>query len=120
MVRQSLVRRVVSPICIVLGIMILSEATYDYSRQIENRSLHLLLSHTGAAFMFLSIWLGALFVNSLAFFRGATFAERMLACLATPLIWCIKILSSFWGIRTTAEILVKRSAELFRANILID
>ncbi|MDB4265071.1 hypothetical protein N9893_03295 [bacterium] len=102
---QGIVRRIVPPICFVLGVMLLSSAVYDFSRHIENRSLHLALSHIGAVFMFLSIWLGALFANTLAFFRGATFAERILVCLATPLVWCAKILAGFWGIYSGGEFL---------------
>jgi hypothetical protein len=105
MEQQSFNRRVVSPICLVLGVMILSGAVYDYSRYIENRSLHLILSHTGAAFMFLSIWMGALFANTFAFFRGARFSERILVCLVVPVVWCIKILSDFWGLYATGEFL---------------
>lgn len=40
---QSFVRRVLFPVCLAIGVMVLSEAVYDYSRHIENRSLHLLL-----------------------------------------------------------------------------
>ena len=105
MERQSFNRRIVFPICLVLGVMILSSAAYDFSRYIENQPLHLILSYAGAVFMFLSIWLGSLFANTLAFFKGATFAERMLVCLVTPLVWCIKILSSFWGLYTLGEFL---------------
>jgi hypothetical protein len=103
MKRQSFIRRVVFPIALVLGAMILASAVYDFSRRVENRSLHLILSHCGAAGMFLSIWLGAFFANTLAFFRGATFSERILVCLATPVIWCSKVLAGFWGIYSTGE-----------------
>jgi len=105
MERQSFNRRIVFPIFLVLGVMILSSAAYDFSRHIQNQSLHLILSYAGAVFMFLSIWLGSIFANTLAFFKGATFAERMLVCLATPLVWCIKILTSFWGLYTLSEFL---------------
>ena len=64
MEHPSFNRRVVSPICLVLGVMILSSAAYDHSRHIENHALHLIISHAAAVFMFLSIWLGALFANN--------------------------------------------------------
>ncbi|GEM_PF-6786548 len=37
--------------------------------------------------MFAGIWLGAMIANTLAFFRGATFGERLLVCLVTPMAW---------------------------------
>ena len=102
---QGIVHRIVSPICFVLGVMLLSSAAYDFSRHIESPLLHRILANGSAVFMFLSIWLGALFANTLAFFRGATFAERILVCLATPVVWCAKILAGFWGIYTAGEFL---------------
>ena len=98
MKRQRFTRRVVFPVSLVLGIMIAAINGYDLSGHIENRLLHLILSNVSAFLMFLSIWLGAFFANTLAFFKGATFIERILVCLATPVIGCIKILSGFWGI----------------------
>jgi len=85
MERQSFFRRVVVPIVLVMGTMIISINVYNISRHVENRTLHSFLSNAGAIFMFLSIWLGALFGNTIAFFRGATFGERLLVCLGTPL-----------------------------------
>lgn len=103
MQRQSFSRRVVFPIILVLGAMIISINVYDFSRHIENRTLHSILSNGGAILMFISIWLGAFFANTIAFFRGATFAERIATCLATPVVWCAKILSDFIGIYSAGE-----------------
>jgi hypothetical protein len=105
MKRQSHTRRVFVPILTVLAGMVLSTLIYDLSRGVENPLLHKLMSHTGAVGMFLSIWMGALFANTMAFFRGASFAERMLVCLATPIVWSAKVLSSFIGIYSTGEFL---------------
>jgi hypothetical protein len=88
-----------------MGVMVVSINLYDLSRQIENRTLHGLLSNASAIFMFVSIWLGALFANTIAFFRGAGFAERILVCLATPVVWSAKILSGFIGIYSSGEFL---------------
>lgn len=103
MERQSYVRRVIVPILTVLGVMAISSLIYDLSRGIENPLIHHIFAHGGAVFMFLSIWTGALFANTLAFFRGAGFGERMLVCLATPVFWCAKVLASFIGIYSAAE-----------------
>jgi len=103
MERQSYFRRVVVPVLFLLGAMILSTLVYDLSRGVEHPVIHQILAHAGAIFMFSSIWLGALFANTMAFFRGAGFGERMLVCLATPLVWCLKILSGFIGIYSGGE-----------------
>ena len=101
--KQGFFRRVIFPIILVTGVMTLSINVYDFSRHIENRTLHQILSNGSAIFMFLSIWLGAFFANTIAFFRGATFAERLLVCLATPVVWCAKILYGFWGLYSVGE-----------------
>ena len=103
MKRQGFLRRVAFPIILVTGVMILSINVYNLSRHVENRSLHLILSGVGALFMFLCIWLGALFGNTIAFFRGASFGERLIVCLVPPLVWCAKILYDFIGIYSPGE-----------------
>ena len=103
MKQHSYFRRVILPIILVMGAMIISINVYDLSRHIEGRSLHRILSNGSAVFMFLSIWLGAFFANTLSFFRGATFAERVVVCLATPVVWCAKILYGFIGIYSVGE-----------------
>lgn len=103
MKRQSFFRRVIFPIVLVSGVMVISILIYDAARQITNRTLHSILAHSSAIFMFLSIWLGALFGNTIAFFRGAGFGERLLVCLVPPLLWCAKVLAGLVGIFSSAE-----------------
>jgi hypothetical protein len=104
MERRSVYQRVLMPILVVLGVMILSGFIYDGSRRLENRSLHWVLSHIGALMLFLSLWLGAFFGNTLAFFKGASFGERIVVCLATPVVWCAQVLYAFVGIFSLGEI----------------
>jgi hypothetical protein len=47
--------------------------------------------------------MGALFANTLAYFSGATFGERLFVCLATPVLWSAKVLDSFIGIYSWPE-----------------
>jgi len=92
------------PILVVMGVMILSGYLYDFSRRLENRSLHWFLSHSGALLLFLSLWLGALFSNTLAFFKGASFGERMVVCLVPPVVWAAQVLYGFVGLFSSGEI----------------
>ena len=102
MEKQSFPQRVLFPLLLVLAVMIISTNAYDYSRRMENRWL---IAHMSAAFMFLSIWMGALFANTLSFFRGAGFGERLFVSLFTPVVWSAKILYSFHGIFSFGEFL---------------
>ena len=103
MEKQDFYRRVIFPILLVVGVMLISINNYDASRRIDNHTLHLVVSHTSAVFIFLSVWLGALFSNTLAFFRGASFGERIIVCLVPALFRCALILYDFFGIYSTAE-----------------
>ena len=103
MEKQNLYRRVLFPILLVVGVMLVSINLYDFSRRIDHQTLYLIISHTSAVFIFVSVWLGALFGNTLAFFRGATFGERVIVCLVPTLVRCALILYDFIGIYSAGE-----------------
>jgi len=103
MKKQSRLRRIIFPIVLVTAVYFVSISLYDFSRHIENQALHLTISHASAAFIFIAVWLGALFGNTIAFFRGASFGERVLVCLVPPLVRSAYILSSFIGIYSAGE-----------------
>ena len=105
MEKKAVFQRAVFPLLVLLGVMIISINMYDLARRVESRTLHTVLSHGGAVLMFLSIWLGALFLNTVAFFRGAGFLERLAICLVVPVIWCLKVLSDFIGLFSLGEFL---------------
>jgi hypothetical protein len=105
MEKQSFSRRILFPIALVMGTMIVSINAYDLSRSIENQTTHQSIAHISAVFMFLSIWLGAFFANTIAFFRGASFGERAIVCLATPVVWSAKVFSDFIGIYPLGELI---------------
>lgn len=103
MKRQSFSRRIILPIAVPMILMIISTNGYDLARDINNHSLHLALANTTAMVMFLSIWLGAMIANTIAFFQGATFKERLVVCLITPAAWSAKVWLSFLGIYSWPE-----------------
>jgi len=104
MEQLSRIKRLGIPAGLVLVVMLVSINTYDLSRSIPQRGLHLVVSHLSALFMFLSIWTGALFASSMAYFRGATFRERLFVSLLTPIVWDLKVLWDFVGIYSVGEI----------------
>jgi hypothetical protein len=88
---------------LVTGIMVMASLLYDHSRSIDNQALHRLLAHVGAAGLFVSIWLGAFIAHPIAFFRGAGYGERLLAGIATPMLWSATVLARFIGIYAPGE-----------------
>jgi hypothetical protein len=105
MEKQPVLKRIILPAGIVLCLMIVSINLYNYSRWWRPQALHAFFANFSAALMFISIWLGAMIANTMAFFRGASFKERLLVCLVTPIIWDAKVISDFIGIYSPAEIL---------------
>jgi hypothetical protein len=101
--KQSLARRLLFPIALVTGLMVASSQVYDFARTVENPALHRGLAHAGAAAMFVSIWLGAFIAHPIAYFRGARFSERLLAGVATSVVWSTTVLARFIGIYSPGE-----------------
>jgi hypothetical protein len=103
--KKPVLKRIILPAGIVLGLMVISINLYNLSRWWEPPLLHHVFANLSALGMFLSIWLGAMIANTVAFFQGATFRERFGVCLVTPIIWDIKVLSDFIGIYSWTEVL---------------
>ena len=103
--KQNLARRLLFPVALVTGLMVVSSLMYDQARTIDNHILHRGLAHAGAAGMFISIWLGAFIAHPIAFFRGAGYGERILAGTATAMIWSTTVLAGFIGIYSPGEFL---------------
>jgi hypothetical protein len=85
--------------------MVISSLAYDLSRHLGSGVLRKVILYPSVILMFLSIWLGPLFVVPFAFKRGAAPMERYLASLVTPALWVIKTIWSFVGIYSLLEVL---------------
>jgi hypothetical protein len=117
MEKQSLIRRIVVPAAVPLGLMIISINVYDVTGAIRNSLLQGIAVYVSALLMFATIWLGPLFVNTLAFFRGAGFTERLLASFITPLVWIAKTYAHFIGIYSFGELVFLSLHPLILGNI---
>lgn len=90
MKKNSFVRRFVAPVSIVFAVMSISWIGYNLSWRLDNDTIHHLLADIFGTLLFLSITFGVVVVYSMAFFRGASLPERIIASFVNPLIWVIK------------------------------
>lgn len=93
MVQKTFYNRVLIPGGIVMLLMILSINVYNISPVIgiNHPGLGRMISNISALFMLISIWFGAFIAHPLAYRAGASMKERVLAGLATPLVWAAKM-----------------------------
>ena len=103
--RKPIYIRIGLPVGVVLGTMMVSMTVYNLSGHIGSESVRSMTADISAIFMFISIWLGALVADSLAFFFGAKFWERCFASLVAPFVWGAKYLFMVWGVYSLGETL---------------
>jgi len=70
--------------------MLASWLIHSGSWKIQDDGLRHWVAFAAGILLFVSIGHGALLVYPMAFFRGATVGERIVACLITPFLWNIK------------------------------
>jgi hypothetical protein len=79
--------------------MTLSWVSYNLAWRLESVALHRFLASLFGTLLFVSVAFGPLLVYSMAYFRGASLQERVLACLINPFLWatkeCIRLYISF-------------------------
>ncbi len=102
---HSLFKRAVLPALVVFTVMVVSSLAYDFSRHLGSGALRKVILYPSVILMFLSIWLGPLFVVPFAFKRGSAPMERYMASLASPVLWVFKTIWSFAGIYSFLEVL---------------
>ncbi|MDD5711552.1 MAG: hypothetical protein PHY31_02205 [Smithellaceae bacterium] len=90
MEKWSFMSRAVIPAALPLLAMIVLELIYYNSWRIDNYGLHQGIAFISGIILFAVIALAPAYTYSVAFFRGATQAERIIASLVTPLAWLIK------------------------------
>lgn len=107
MEQKTFYQRVLIPIGIVMLVMIVSINIYNISPRVAftHPGLGKLISNLSALFMFISIWLGVFIAHPPAFRAGASMKERLLVCLATPLVWSAKLVYKAGYIYTGWELL---------------
>jgi len=104
MEKLSLFKRAIIPALSVITAMILSGLLYDLSRGAGTGFLRKAILYPSVVIMFLSTWLGPLFLVPIAFHRCAKPIERYVAALAAPIIWTMKTLYYFVGLYSVSEL----------------
>ena len=90
MERQSFAKRFIFPALIVLIVAAGAWIGYHLAWRLDNRSLHDTLAQVFGILLFASVAFGPLVVYPIAYRRGASGIERVLACLVTPFAWATK------------------------------
>ena len=92
MQKTSFLKRFVVPVVIVLVVMTVTAIIYFHLawRMDTDNVLRPVVVFVSAAILFSSIGFGAVLIYPMAFFRGASAGERIVACLITPLVWNVK------------------------------
>jgi len=99
MERQSFSRRFIIPVFIIFIIISVAFVGYSYAWRLGSPFLHHLLASLLGPLYFLLVAFGPLFVYPVAYFRGASPKERVIASLINPFLWmtkeCIRLYASF-------------------------
>ena len=117
MKQHHILIRMVLPAAIVLGVMVIFSNLYNLSGSIGHSGFQALVVYVSAILMFASIWLGPLFVNTFAFFKGATGSERLAASFVAPAAWIAKTYTYFVGIYSFGELVFLILHPLILGNI---
>ena len=89
--KESFWKRFLQPVGTVLLVWAAMSVVYlEYAWRIEPGALRSIIAFLSAALLFLSIGFGALYIYPMAFFRGASAGERIVACLVTPVAWSLR------------------------------
>ncbi|MBN2243385.1 MAG: hypothetical protein JW793_11920 [Acidobacteria bacterium] len=88
--RQSFRKRFAFPLSIVFGCWATSTLIYNNAWRFLDPQFHRPLAVVCVILMGASIIFGPAWIYPVAFFRGASLRERVVACLITPFAWILK------------------------------
>lgn len=86
---SSFAHRFLIPVLPALVVLILSRIVYSNAYLIDHWFLYPYLAMVSGAIYFVSVVLAALFLYPVTYFRGATDAERVIACSLNLAIWIV-------------------------------
>jgi len=83
--------RFLVPLFIALGTLAVSSLAYHCSTPMAPGTLRAFVKDVSGGLMFVSSWFFALIGPPIAYFRGASFAERLTVAFANPLVWLVRM-----------------------------
>ena len=101
--KQPFSKRFFYPVFLIFVVMSLSWGIYNLAWRIGNPAVHHLLANIFGTLLFVSVTFGACVVYPIAFFRGASGPERVIASLVNPLVWATKECIRMFGAFTVTE-----------------
>ena len=93
MARMRFVNRFLLPLLFVVGLRIVSSIVYHASSGLSPGLLRDVLINTSGPITFTALWFFALIGPPIAYFRGATFGERIAIAFANPVMWVAAVLA---------------------------
>jgi len=90
MKKQPFSKRFIFPVLLVFIVMSLSWVIYNLAWRIGNPVIHHLLADIFGTLIFISVTFGTCLVYPMAFSRGASGPERVIASFVNPFIWATK------------------------------
>ncbi len=91
MANRGIFRRFIIPLLVALGTLAVSSAVYHGSTPMTPGTLRAVVKDLSGAAMFFSIWFFAFIGVPMAYFRGASFVERLAVAFANPLVWLVRM-----------------------------
>lgn len=89
MKKSVVISRFIIPVFVALIVLVLSRLIFFNSVCIDSQTIYHLVALVSGIIHFLSICFVTSILYPVTFFRGATWAERIVACSINPLIWVI-------------------------------
>jgi len=86
----SFLKRIIVPVIVPVIWMAVSFAAYEMAPKVGNHTLHQTIAGVSGVIFFICVWLGVLFVYTLAYSRKASVIERIVACLIIPFLYATK------------------------------
>ena len=88
---RGILNRFLIPLFVALGTLAVSSLVYHGSTDMTSGMLRALVKDVSGALMFVSIWFFAFIGPPIAYFRGASLAERLAVAFANPLVWLVRM-----------------------------
>ena len=89
--QMNYIKRFIFPLIFVVSVRVISSLIYNTSSSLPPGLFRMLLINTFGPITFFSLWFFAFVGPPLAYFRGASFIERLIIAFINPVMWIISV-----------------------------